>query len=121
MPPAQFSSQEMADLLTYLFAERYFEARGNAERGLRLFNEKGCARCHTLGGGASVGPDLTRWQGGASPVLLANALWNHGPLMLERIQEQRISWPHFEPGEMADLVEFLGRQYPARLQARGKQ
>lgn len=107
VPRPQFSNQEMADLIAYLFAERYFEASGNAERGRQRFEEKGCAACH---GGKGVGPNLAGWRGAGSPIPVATALWNHGPLMLEKMKQQRIPWPRFRPGEIVDLMEFLNRR-----------
>ncbi|MGI9102636.1 MAG: c-type cytochrome [Terriglobales bacterium] len=99
----QFTNKEMADLIAYLFAERYFDQAGNAERGARLFQAKGCAGCHAKGG---AGPDL----GGASfsPIHLATVLWNHGPLMFQSMQQRQVAWPRFQPGEMVDIIEFLG-------------
>ncbi|MBI3667559.1 MAG: c-type cytochrome [Acidobacteria bacterium] len=109
VPRPQFSNQEMADLIAYLFAERYFEMAGNAERGRRRFEEKGCAGCHTAGAKADTAPDLAGWRGGGSPIPVATALWNHGPLMLEKMRQQEIPWPRFRPGEIVDLLEFLNR------------
>ena len=101
----QFSNQEMADLISYLFAERYFERTGNAARGRRGFEEKGCGSCHRPGG---VGLDLSpRRGGGGSPIPVATALWNHGPLMLEKMKERAVPWPRFRTGEIADLLEYL--------------
>ncbi|MBI3693450.1 MAG: c-type cytochrome, partial [Acidobacteria bacterium] len=108
LPRPQFSNQEMADLIAYLFAERYFEATGNTDRGKRRFEEKGCAGCHATGNKA-LGPNLTGWKGGGSPIPVATALWNHGPLMLEKMKEQQVPWPRFRPGEIVDLMEFLNR------------
>ncbi len=106
VPRPQFSNQEMADLIAYLFTERYFEAIGSAERGKRRFEEKGCAGCHGIG---AVGPDLATWRGGGSVIPVATALWNHGPIMLEKMKEQRITWPRFRTGEIVDLMEYLNR------------
>ncbi len=104
----QFSNKEMADLVAYLFAERYFEASGGAAKGARVFEVKGCAACH-LGDTRGAAPDLSGWRGRVSPVDLATAMWNHGPVMLGRMREQQIPWPEFRPGEMVDLMEFLNR------------
>ena len=117
VPRPQFSNKEMADLIAYLFAERYFEVMGNSGRGRQMFSDKGCSNCHTVGAGAGLGPDLARWRGGASPIPLATALWNHGPLMFERMREQQISWPLFRPGEMVDLMEYLNQGGPAKQSA----
>jgi len=106
----QFTNAEMADLIAYLFSQRYFELRGDAQRGAALFQEKGCNLCHQAGG---PGPDLSAWAH-ASPPTLATGLWNHGPAMLERMHQQNIAWPSFRRGEIADLLEFLRRNKPAK-------
>ncbi len=102
----EFSNKEMADLITYLFAERYFEASGNIDHGRRIFAEKGCASCHTGRAGAP-GPDLALLARDASSIPLATALWNHGPLMLQQMRQRGIPWPSFRPGEIVHLMEFL--------------
>jgi len=106
IPRPQFSNKEMADLISYLFAERYFEVDGSPVRGGRVFEVKGCSYCHVPG---SQGPILAAWAGRVSPIALATAMWNHGPVMLERMREQQMPWPMFRPGEMVDLMEFLNR------------
>ena len=119
VPRPQFSNQEMADLIAYLFTERYFEAAGNVERGRRIFEDKACAGCHRPGGD-STAPNLANWRGRGSPVSVATALWNHGPLMFETMQRKQLDWPRFKPGEMADLMEFLNRGLPPPAYAGGK-
>ncbi len=113
----QFTNKEMADLIAYLFAQRYFEKSGNAARGERLFDAKGCASCHS---GAGRGPDLTSATGNASPIRIATALWNHGPIMFETMQQQQVDWPQFQPGEIADLLEFLNARKPTTRAAGGR-
>ncbi len=112
----QFSSKEMADLIAYLFAERYFEGSGNIQRGQRTFSAKGCAGCHAEGG---VAPEPAKWKGNVSPIALATALWNHGSVMLQAMHTRQIVWPRFQPGEVTDLMEFLNRR-PQRAQAAPK-
>ncbi len=109
MPNPVFSNKEMADLIAYLFAQRYFEAAGNAQRGRRVYAEKGCGNCHTVGAGGGKAPDLARSRTNSAPSSIATALWNHGPFMLQLMREQEVSWPRFQPGEIVDLLEFLGR------------
>ena len=38
---------------------------------------------------------------------LVAALWKHGPEMMNRMQRQKIAWPHFAGPEMADLSAYL--------------
>jgi mono/diheme cytochrome c family protein len=106
----QFSNQEMADLIAYLFTERYFEGASNAERGRRVFAEKGCGSCH--GGPSASAPNLASWRDGVSPVKIATALWNHGPLMLASMQQRHLVWPLFRVGEIVDLMDYLNRGAP---------
>jgi mono/diheme cytochrome c family protein len=113
IPRPQFTNKEMADLLAYLFAERYFEPAGNAAHGERLFEDQGCHDCHRPGG---VGPDLSRSS--VSPIHMATALWNHGPVMFQTMQQKKIAWPRFKPGELTDLIEYLSRK-PAAERAMG--
>ncbi|MBZ5630419.1 MAG: c-type cytochrome [Acidobacteriia bacterium] len=112
----QFTNKEMADLIAYLFAERYFEPAGSAERGARLFQSKGCASCHRSGG---AGPDLA--GASVSPIHIATSLWNHGPVMFQSMQQQQVAWPRFQPGEVVDLIEFLGSKAAHRRDSGGRQ
>ena len=38
---------------------------------------------------------------------MAQAMWNHGPEMLERMRKAGISWQKMEGKEMADVMEYL--------------
>ncbi len=115
IPRPQFTNKEMADLISYLFVERYFEPSGNASRGAQLFEKKGCATCHRSGG---PGPDLARAS--VSPIHMATSLWNHGPVMFQSMQQQQILWPRFQPGEIVDLIEFLSSRAAPNRAAGGR-
>lgn len=106
MPYIIFAGKEMADLIAYLYVVRYFDERGDPEEGRRLFNLKRCGDCHT-GGPAARGPDLARWIGQVSPVMMARVVWNHGPVMHAAMKAGGIVWPAFEENEMADLMAYL--------------
>ncbi len=103
----QFSNKEMADLISYLFTQRYFEQGGDVQSGRRVFEDKGCVGCHSFDAAGPV--DLSSWEGNVTPIRLAAALWNHGPVMFETMQQQQISWPRFQSGEIGDLMEFMDR------------
>ena len=109
VPNPSFSNKEMADLIAYLFAQRYFEATGDARHGRRVFADKGCGNCHTVGTDGGKAPDLARSRASSAPSSIATALWNHGPIMLRTMRQQQIAWPRFQPGEIVDLLEFLSR------------
>ncbi len=99
----ELTSQEMADVTAYLFSASYADDPGSPRRGAEIFREKGCAACHLEG----AGPPLDRFRGRATPVTLAQALWMHGPAMLERMRDLGIRWPSLEGDEMRHLVAAL--------------
>jgi mono/diheme cytochrome c family protein len=75
--------------------------------GSRVFDAKGCARCHTVGGGGKGAPDLARTERPRSFNDLASALWNHAPQMAARMRQLGIERPRLDPRESGDLVAFL--------------
>jgi cytochrome c551/c552 len=98
------SSQEMADVVAYLFSTRYFDEPGNPEKGKAVFIKKQCTLCHVKE--AKTG-DLSRLKGQISPIFMAQVMWNHGPEMLERMRKAKISWQKMDGKEMVDLMEYL--------------
>jgi len=80
----------------------------NPAAGARLFVEKGCVQCHSLGpDGNRVGPDLGRIMFQGSALDLAGSFWNHGGAMRDKMRELKVPIPVLESGEMADLLAFL--------------
>lgn len=76
--------------------------------GARLFAQKRCVRCHSLGGAQPrIGPDLGRILFSGTVLDLAGALWNHAPVMREKMQEFKIQPPTMTSSEMADIVALL--------------
>ncbi len=81
---------------------------GDPIRGQRLFVAKRCVRCHAVRGtGGRMGPDLGRTAVNGSFAEIASGLWNHAPVMGERMRELRVGRPLLEGDELADLVAFL--------------
>ena len=101
----EFAADEMSQLVSYLFARRYFSESGNPRRGERLFREKNCLACHGQAG--SGAPDLSARKGQFSPAMLASALWHHGPKMLAEMQRRNLPWPEFTGTQMSDLIAHL--------------
>ena len=97
----------MADLVAYLFAQRYFAEPGNAAAGERVFQTKQCALCHELERALTGAPDLTLSLERYSPITMTRALWTHGPGMLRTLEDRDLDWPVFEGAEMTDLIAFL--------------
>ena len=104
----QLQTEEMADIVAYLYSVRYFAGPGDAGRGRELAASKGCLACHALAGrGGRTASDLARAKGLDSPAAVISVLWNHSFIMQERNGRRRISWPELRAEEMADLASFL--------------
>lgn len=102
------SPAEMAKLVAYLFAARFFDEPGNVERGRAVFEQRSCAHCHQLGGrGGTVGPRLDELGEYVSSSFLAEALWNHGPDMAAKMAEQNLVRPNLEDDDVANIVAYI--------------
>ncbi len=95
--------QEMAHVITYLFAATYADEPGSPEKGAALLRDKGCVQCH----GKGAGPDLDKYRNRATPVTVAQALWMHGPTMLERMRDLEVRWPSLTGEEMRHVLAAL--------------
>lgn len=115
---APLSSDELAELASYVFFARFIGEPGNIERGKNLFEQRSCARCHQLGGrGGTVGPRLDELKPFMSSFFLAQALWNHGPMMAAKMNELHVDRPRFEDSDAADLVALLRGEPQSAAQA----
>lgn len=98
----------MADLLSYLYYLRLFDDPGDVTAGSIAWTRMQCAVCHRLGGeGGDGGGDLDRFAGQASPVVLAQAMWNAGPAMQRDQVGRGTPIPTFLGREMADILAWI--------------
>jgi mono/diheme cytochrome c family protein len=110
-----FAGAELPDIMAYvLAADRDPRAEaapvvlGVAERGRELFADKGCAKCHAVGGrstarGPSLGPHVPR----ATVTELAGRMWNHGAAVRTYLTTLGIEVPRLAGQEMADITAYL--------------
>jgi mono/diheme cytochrome c family protein len=111
------SPGEAADLMAFLFTLNYFDPPGDVEAGKRLFREKKCVVCHQVGTyGGVIGPSLDQLSRYGSPILVAAAMWNHGPKMMELMREKGIERPTFSGSELTDLISYLESVAPPPLE-----
>jgi len=100
-------------LFCLVFSENDFLLPDDPLVGAKIFEQKGCVKCHSLAGeGGQIGPDLGKIYLKGSLYDIAGILWNHAPVMSERMREQKIQRPLFTAPEMANLIALLsGYQY----------
>jgi mono/diheme cytochrome c family protein len=109
-PPAVFQPGEMRELLSYVWAQQFFEDARDPARGRRVFVAKGCAGCHEnaasrppSGGAPNLASGSRHFSG---PVMTA-VLWRHGPAMLERMKASGVKWPRLSAEDMSGLIAYL--------------
>lgn len=102
------NEQAAADLFAYFYSIRFFETPGDAARGKRAFNIRGCSNCHGLREGLlpRIKP-VSQWESLGDPVALTEAMWNHAPLMLAESQLKREPWPALSTQELTDILVYL--------------
>lgn len=96
---------EMRSLLSYLWAQEFFQDSGNASAGRKVFTAKHCSMCH--GNSASGAPKLPARGESFDGATMVSALWAHGPRMLQQMQSKGIMWPRFQANEMSNLIAYL--------------
>jgi cytochrome c2 len=111
----KLASGDMADLVAFLFSQRYFFEPGDAARGKKVYEDKNCELCHDVRRPQTGAPDLAKSMEAYSPIVLTSAAWQHGIPMMEAMKQQRIDWPEFKGREMADLIAFLNSRVIVRV------
>jgi cytochrome c2 len=101
--PPQLTTDEMRELVSYLWAAQFFAGGSNPGAGERVFYSKRCAVCHE--DPSSGAPKLT--GSGRTAATMVLALWRHGPRMLDQMKGKGIAWPRFDGLEMANLIAYL--------------
>ncbi len=108
IPRPALTPAEVSNLIAFLFTAQYYDEPGDPKTGEGLFTAKGCVQCHEVGGkGGRVGPGLDYLKRASSPVLVAAAMWNHGPEMAETMRARGIVRPTFKEKELSDLIAYV--------------
>lgn len=97
-PP--LSVEEMRRLVGYLWTIQFFNQPGNAVKGRKAYEAKGCGDCHGQGA-----PNLMKMN--LTPFAMVSGLWAHGTDMHQALAKSGKAWPRFNDGEMADLLAFV--------------
>jgi mono/diheme cytochrome c family protein len=102
------STEDLSDLISYLYFFQFIDPPGDSRRGGAVYREKRCGSCHALRGiGEKVGPDLAKVEKLDTPLELITEMWNHAAKMEAKMTEENVAWPVLKGGEMADLIAYL--------------
>ena len=104
----KFTSQEMTDLLAYLYFLHFLDEPGDRTNGKKVFSDIGCSQCHGSDkkSGKLMYIDLSKYETTAEMEIVAS-MWNHSKEIQKAVGEQNMPWPRLKEGELADLLEFI--------------
>jgi len=105
----RLTGQDMADLTAYLHSSYYFDPpQGDARRGRRRLEDKGCLGCHSIyGKGGSTAPDFGISNVVSSKLGQLTAMWNHAPYMENEAKRRRMTLPTLTGQELSDITTYL--------------
>ena len=108
IPMASLTTEEMSDIIGYLYFLQFIDPPGVAARGRIVFQEKRCGNCHASPEkGTARGPDFAKSDKLKTQLEVVTEMWNHASTMEEKMLKQSVEWPVFRGGEMADLMAYL--------------
>lgn len=103
-----FTPQEMGDLMGYIYYFNYFDRPGDLIEGEKLFQEKGCSSCHSVGEDSVKNKiSLDEYGKYISPSFLVTGLWNHSPEILSGMKRMGIKQPEFKGRELSHLLAYV--------------
>jgi len=103
----KFTPKEFRELRLFLFYLRYLGGSGNAAKGEKLFVNMSCVNCHSIGKASSKKIKLDKIGIYASPLYLAQTMWNHAVEMQGMQKESKVKVPVFKDDEFADLSSYI--------------
>ena len=107
-PYPQLDAQEMADIFAFLYQASSIDRPGDPSAGQRVFREKGCAHCHSVGETRSqAAPELSKMAAGLDSNAWTGAMLNHVGSMIGPVTSALGQWPQFSGNEMNDLIAFV--------------
>jgi cytochrome c2 len=107
------------DLMAFFYSARFFEKPGDAARGKRAFESRGCQGCHALTGAAKSGVHpVSSWDSLGDPIALLEAMWNHRAQMQAEAASKGVAAPQISAQELTDMLVYL-RNQPGRREKSG--
>jgi cytochrome c2 len=102
------NNQEMANVLAFLYQAANAGSPGNPSAGERVFQDKGCASCHSVRqSGGHTAPDLATPAVSGSTSVWTRAMWNHARAMVDPVTKTLGRWPQFTGSQMNDLIAYV--------------
>jgi mono/diheme cytochrome c family protein len=103
-----FTYEDTARLLSYLYMSGYADTSGDVENGRKLFVEKHCIRCHsTVDRSGGIAPAIPKMSDSVTPLGWTQSLWNHASTMQTKMKQQGVDWPQLQANDLRDLFTYV--------------
>lgn len=113
------NEQAAQDLMAFFYSARFFEKPGDAARGKRAFESRGCQGCHGLSGAIkSGGKPVSSWDSLQDPIALIEAMWNHRAQMQAESASRGVPAPQISAQDLTDMLVYL-RNLPGMREKAG--
>jgi len=110
-----FTSEEVFQLISFVYFLNYFGDPGNPDRGRKLFEEMRCDACHSVGEHGPEGEKpLGHFQSARSPAVIGAALWNANQEMTRAMIAEDIPRPVYQGNDIVDILAFICREASPR-------
>ncbi len=103
----KMSAKDFAKLRYFIYFLGYISNNGSVSKGQELFIQMKCAGCHSIGKSNPDKINLDKTGYYASPIYLAQVMWNHAAQMHKKQKNANIDMPLFKDDEFADLAAYL--------------
>ncbi len=99
--------KDFRSLRYFLNFLRYLDVNGNVKNGQLLFSKMKCNDCHSIEKSNTKKISLSKMGVYASPLYLAQVMWNHAAKMQKLQMKSGIKVPVFKKNEFADLSSYI--------------
>lgn len=106
IPWPRLSTDEMADLIGYIYWLKFKDPPGDVRQGADVFSAKSCTNCHTSATQPNQ-PSKHPLPTLNSPITMMLLMWNHAPKMDSLLRATNLDWPNFSLPEMINLFNYL--------------
>ena len=115
----ELDQQAAQDLMAFFYAARFFEKPGDAGRGKRAFERRGCQGCHGLTSSTNpAAKPVNQWDALTDPIALLEAMWNHRAEMLTSSGSKGVAFPQLGAQDLTDMLVYL-RNLPGTREQTG--
>jgi cytochrome c2 len=103
----KMSTEDFRKLRYFIAFLGYISKNGSVSKGKELFVQMNCVKCHSAGKSGPGKISLDKAGSNASPIYLAQVMWNHAAEMHKKQKTSKITIPVFKGNEFASLAAYL--------------